>query len=214
MMFASPPEQSLEWSDQGVEGANRFLRKLWRSVYEFVSERDVSGEYNAKALSSDGKKLHAKLHQTIKKVSDDIERRYTFNTAIAAVMELLNETNRLATNNDNERLLVKQCLATAVQLLSPIVPHIGQTLWQALDNDSQVLDSVWPTHDEAALVSDEMTIVVQVNGKLRAKFECGTDLDAESIKAQAAEAVTSFTEGKTVRKVIYVPGKLVNIVVS
>ncbi len=214
MMFASPPEQSLEWSDQGVEGANRFLRKLWRSVYEFVSAGDVSGEYDAKALSSDGKKLHAKLHQTIKKVSDDIERRYTFNTAIAAVMELLNETNRLATNNHNERLLVKQCLATAVQLLSPIVPHIGQTLWQALDNDSQVLDSVWPTHDEAALVSDEMTIVVQVNGKLRAKFECATDLDAESIKAQSAAAVTSFTEGKTVRKVIYVPGKLVNIVVS
>ena len=214
MMFASPPEQSLEWSDQGVEGSNRFLRKLWRSVYEFVSSGDVSGEYDAKALSSDGKKLHSKLHQTIKKVSDDIERRYTFNTAIAAVMELLNETNRLATETDNERLLVKQCLSTAVQLLSPIVPHVGQTLWQELGNDTQVLDSAWPVHDEAALVSDQMMIVVQVNGKLRAKFECATDLDPETIKSQAGDMVTSFTEGKTVRKVIYVPNKLVNIVVS
>ncbi len=214
MMFASPPEQSLEWSDQGVEGASRFLRKLWRTVYDFQSDALPIGQVEVNKLSSEAKKLNAKLHQTIQKVSDDIARRYTFNTAIAAVMELLNDVNRFQPENDNERCLVCQSLTIAVQLLSPIVPHIGQTLWNALGQDSQVLDSAWPTFDESAMVSDILTIVVQVNGKLRGKFECAADASEDAIKDQAQTTVTSYTEGKTVRKVIYVTGKLVNIVVS
>ena len=214
MMFASPPEQSLEWSDQGVEGASRFLRKLWRIVFEFKSEPLPEGEVDTTQLSSDGKKLNAKLHQTIKKVSDDIARRYTFNTAIAAVMELLNDVNRFETQSENDRLVILEAISTAVQLLSPIVPHIGQELWQELGNETQVLDSQWPVHDEAALVSDSMTIVVQVNGKLRAKFECTTNASEDDIKAQAQACVEKFTADKTIRKVIYVAGKLVNIVVS
>ena len=214
MMFASPPDQSLEWSDTGVEGAHRFLKKVWRLIYEYLSAGELTGAPETASFNSDDKKVWSKVHQTIAKVSDDIERRYTFNTAIAAVMEMLNEVGRYQASANHNRSLIQFSLQTAVQLLSPIVPHLGQHLWESLGNDGQILDSSWPEHDEDALVSDMMTIVVQVNGKLRAKFECAAGEDAENIKQQAQDSVPTYIEDKTVRKVIYVPGKLVNIVVS
>jgi leucyl-tRNA synthetase len=214
MMFASPPEQSLEWSDAGVEGAHRFIKRLYRLVYEHQSVSDTGHSLETGKLAADDKKLWSKIHQTIAKVSDDIERRYTFNTAIAAVMELLNEISRFEAATDNQRSLVGFGLEIAVQLLSPIIPHVAEHLWTALGHSTAVLDSDWPVHDPDALVSDTMTIVVQVNGKLRAKFECAADAPADDIKAQAEAEVPNFLADKTVRKVIYVPGKLVNIVVS
>lgn len=216
MMFASPPEQSLEWSDAGVEGANRFLRRLWRMVYSHKAEGLVEQSVNYNNLDKNGKELRKKIHQTIKKVSDDINRRFTFNTAIAAVMELLNEISRYQAETNEQRGLKQEGLNTAVLLLSPIVPHICHTLWKELGNTTEIIDTAWPEHDESALVTEELTIVVQVNGKLRARMDVAADLDADEIKALAEsdENVQKFTADKTVRKVIYVPGKLVNIVAN
>jgi len=216
IMFASPPEQSLEWSDTGVEGANRFLRRLWRLVYNHTSNGLVDEVLDLKSLDKRGKELHKKIHHTIKKVTDDIERRFTFNTAIAAVMELLNEASRYDASSDQQRQLVQDALQTAVLLLSPIVPHICHSLWQELGNKTELVDSSWPTYDETALVSDEVTVVVQVNGKLRARLSVPVDINEEQIRDMALndENVTRFTEDKTIRKVIYVPGKLVNVVAN
>jgi len=216
MMFAAPPEQSLEWSDTGVEGANRFLRRLWRLVYNHNTEGLVDDTIDVKLLDKAGKELRKKVHQTIKKVTDDIDRRFTFNTAISAVMELLNDVSRFEASTVQQRALVQDALQTAVLLLSPIVPHICQTLWSELGNSSELVDVSWPVHDESALETDEITVVIQVNGKLRARMDISADLDADSVKAQALadENVLRFTEDKTVRKVIYVPGKLVNIVAN
>lgn len=216
MMFASPPEQSLEWSDTGVDGANRFLRRLWRIVYNHTLDGSVTESLDISSLDRAGKELRKKMHQTIKKVSDDIERRFTFNTAIAAVMELLNDISRFEASSTQQRALQQEALQTTVLLLSPIVPHICQTLWQELGNDSELIDVSWPEHDESALVSDEITVVVQVNGKLRARLEIAADMEADVVKEQALtdENVIRFLEDKTVRKVIYVPGKLVNIVAN
>ncbi|RLA00966.1 MAG: leucine--tRNA ligase [Gammaproteobacteria bacterium] len=221
IMFASPPEQSLEWSDAGVDGAHRFLRRLWRLVYNHHSQGLVDEELDIKTLDPqsmdrESKALRMKIHQTIAKVTDDIDRRYTFNTAIAAVMELLNDISRFEPTTVQQRALVQQALQTAVLLLSPIVPHICQTLWQELGNDTEIVNASWPKFDETALVSDQLTVVVQVNGKLRARMEVSADSDAELIKEAAVndENVQRFIEDKTVRKVIYVPGKLVNIVAN
>ncbi|MCP3675936.1 MAG: leucine--tRNA ligase [Gammaproteobacteria bacterium] len=216
MMFAAPPEQSLEWSDTGVEGSSKFLRRLWRLVYSHKTEGLVDEVIDVKLLDKASKELRKKTHQTIKKVTDDIDRRFTFNTAISAVMELLNDVSRFAASTVQQRALVQDALQTAVLLLSPIVPHICQTLWVELGNSSDLVDVSWPVHDESALETDEITIVVQVNGKLRARLSIQADLDAESVKVQALadENVLRFTEDKNVRKVIYVPGKLVNIVVN
>ncbi|MCP4272414.1 MAG: leucine--tRNA ligase [Gammaproteobacteria bacterium] len=216
IMFASPPEQSLEWSDTGVEGAHKFLRRLWRLVYIHKSEGLVTETLDIKALDKSGKALRKKIHETIKKVSDDIERRFTFNTAIAAVMELLNDVSRYQATSSQQRALAQEALQTAVLLLSPIVPHICDTLWKELGYTSGLVDVSWPEYDATALVSDEITVVVQVNGKLRARLNVAVDIAEEEIKETALndENVTRFTEGKTVRKVIYVPGKLVNIVAN
>ncbi|MBT8449015.1 MAG: leucine--tRNA ligase [Gammaproteobacteria bacterium] len=215
MMFASPPEQSLEWSDNGVEGGHRFLKRLWRLVYEFVSEYPKTEPLTTNSeLSSDDKKVWSKIHQTIVKVTDDINRRYTFNTAIAAIMEMLNDLAKVNKKTTAQQQLVQFGLQTAVQLLAPIVPHVAETLWQELGRGSDIIDSGWPTHDPEALISDLITIVVQVNGKLRAKFECPADESADTIKSEAESLVTNFTDGKTIRKVIYVPGRLVNIVAN
>lgn len=216
IMFASPPEQSLEWSDTGVDGANRFLRRLWRLVYNHKTDGLVDASLDISALDKAGKELRKKIHFTIKKVTDDIERRFTFNTAIAAVMELLNDASRYNASSSQQRLLVQEALKTAVLLLSPIVPHICHKLWQELGNSSVLVDAAWPDYDETALVSDEVTVVVQVNGKLRARLNVAADINEEQIKDIALndENVVRFIEDKTIRKVIYVPGKLVNIVAN
>ena len=211
MMFAAPPEQSLEWNDSGVEGAFRFLKRLWRLVAEHV-EAGNAGTLDPASLDDAGKALRRKTHETIQKVSDDFDRRHTFNTAIAAVMELINEVSKF----DGEPAVRQEALEAAVLLLSPITPHACHSLWQALGHDEAALNAAWPQVDESALVKDSIELVVQVNGKVRAKLEVPASADKDTVEslAKAEPNVQKFTDGKTIRKVIVVPGKLVNIVAN
>ncbi len=211
MMFAAPPEQSLEWNDSGVEGAFRFLKRLWRLVAEHV-EAGLPGALNVDALDDNAKALRRKTHETIQKVSDDFGRRHTFNTAIAAVMELINDVSKF----DGDSAVRHEALEAAVLLLSPITPHASHSLWQALGHDEAVLNAAWPQVDESALVKDSIELVVQVNGKVRAKLNVPASADKDEVEAlaKAEPNVQKFTDGKTLRKVIVVPGKLVNIVAN
>ena len=216
MMFAAPPEQSLEWSDSGVEGANRFLRRLWKHVHDhLLAGQDVVAMDNS-ALTEPQKELRRKVHETIRKVSDDIERRQTFNTAIAAVMELLNSITKFVDASDQGRAVMREALQTAIQLLSPIVPHMTHQLWTELGHTTDLLNSPWPSFDESALVRSSIEMVVQVNGKVRAKIDVAADADQDTIlhTALGMENVQKFMDGKAIRKKIVVPGKLVNIVVG
>lgn len=215
-MFAAPPDQSLEWSDSGVEGANRFLKRLWRLVSEHVAAGPAPA-LDTEQLSKAQKDLRRKTHETIAKVADDYGRRQTFNTAIAAVMELCNEVSKLASDaaTDNDRAVINEALRAALLMLCPTVPHITQNLWATLTG-GDVLTELWPVVDESALGRDELEIVVQVNGKLRGKVTVAADASRESIEAEALaqENVQRFLDGLTVRKVIVVPGKLVNVVAN
>ena len=217
MMFASPPEQSLEWSDAGVEGAHRFLRRLWRTVYEFVQNggsgaSKFSGSQDA--LSGSLKDLRFKLHSTIAKVTDDYDRRQQFNTAIAAVMELLNQYDKTDTSGEHGQAVAREVLEAVVLLLSPIVPHICETLWGELAGGNMWQQS-WPAVDNAALVQTEIEMMVQVNGKLRDKIQIAADADEAAVKAAAlaTAGAQKFMEGKEPKKIVVVPKRLVNIVV-
>ena len=215
-MFAAPPEQSLEWTDSGVEGASRFLKKLWKTVY-IHAQAGAAGELDITALPEKQQALRRKTHETIQKVSDDYGRRQTFNTAIAATMELLNDVNKHADRATPLGLAVeREALEAAILLLAPIVPHICHTLWQALGHQQAIIDAHWPSVDEKALVKSAITVVLQVNGKVRDKVDVPADSDKASLEAMARENanVIKFVEGKTIRKVIVVPGKLVNIVAN
>jgi len=211
-MFAAPPEQSLEWSDSGVEGANRFLRRLWRLVME---AEPAPTTIDCSTLSKAQKNLRRKTHETIAKVSDDYGRRQTFNTAIAAVMELCNEVSKFVVQDDTDRYVVKEALNSALLMLCPIVPHITDALWRQ-GSQTDILEQTWPAIDESALGKDELEIVVQVNGKVRAKVVVSADADKETLEKIALENenVQRFIDGNTVRKVIVVPAKLVNIVAN
>ncbi|MFG6136812.1 leucine--tRNA ligase [Halomonas sp. B23F22_10] len=215
MMFAAPPEQSLEWSDSGVEGAHRFLKRLWRMVAEHV-EAGTPGELDLDALNEDQRELRRKTHETIQKASDDIGRRTTFNTAIAAVMELTNAVGKFEDASSLGLAVAREAVEACVLLLAPITPHACHALWAELGHDEPAIDAAWPALDESALTRDTIELVVQVNGKLRARLEVPAEADKAAIEAQAmaAENVQRHLEGKTVRKVIVVPGKLVNIVVG
>ena len=217
MMFASPPEQSLEWSDAGVEGAHRFLRRLWRTVYEFVQNggsgvSKFSG--SQETLSGSLKDLRFKLHSTIAKVTDDYDRRQQFNTAIAAVMELLNQYDKTDTSGEHGQAVAREVLEAVVLLLSPIVPHICETLWRELAGGNLWQQS-WPAVDNAALVQTEIEMMVQVNGKLRDKIQIAADADEAAVKAAAlaTAGAQKFMEGKEPKKIVVVPKRLVNIVV-
>ncbi len=214
-MFAAPPEQTLEWSESAVEGANRFLRRFWKQAAEHIAGGDVP-DLNLNALTKEQKDLRRKVHETISKVSDDFERRLTFNTAIAAIMELNNAINRFPVNTDQDRAVMREAIEAITLMLAPIVPHTMHSIWQALGHVGPVLDASWPMADADALKKDALTLVVQVNGKVRAKLEVAATLDNESIEklALAHENVCKFTDGLTVRKVIVIPGKLVNIVAN
>jgi len=214
MMFAAPPEQALEWSDDGVQGASRFLRRFWNAVQEHAAGGDATAV--ATDTLTDGQRdLRRKTHQTIAKVSDDIGRRYTFNTAIAASMELLNAVTRFAAESEQDRAVVREALEAVVLVLSPIVPHICHELWHVLGHASAAVDERWPDFDETALQQDKVEIVVQVNGKLRGRISVAADADRDTIStlALADENVQRFVAGKDIRKVIVVPGRLVNVVV-
>jgi leucyl-tRNA synthetase len=214
MMFAAPPEQALEWSDEGVQGCFRFLKRFWNAVQSHV-ERGPAGRPDAAALNAAQKDLRRKIHQTIAKISDDIGRRYTFNTAVAASMELLNAVNRFDDGTDNGRAVEREALEAVVRMLSPMVPHICHALWEVLGHETALIDEPWPAVDESALAADLVEIVVQVNGKLRGRISVAADAGNELIGELALSDpnVQRFVADKEVRKTIVVPGRLVNIVV-
>ncbi|MDP2484552.1 leucine--tRNA ligase [Pseudoalteromonas marina] len=214
MMFTAPPEQTLEWSDSGVEGAHRFLKRVWKYAVDVKAAGYQA--LDKSALSNPQKVLRRELHKAIAKVSDDVERRQTFNTAIAAIMELSNKLIKAQLNDAQDIAIANEALEALIIMLAPITPHLSHELWEELGKDGDILDAAWPTVDESALVEDEKLIIVQVNGKLRAKLTVAADATQEQVETLAfAEAnVTKFTDGKTIRKIIYVPGKLLNVVAN
>jgi leucyl-tRNA synthetase len=214
MMFTAPPEQTLEWSEAGVEGSHRFLKRLWKAVAEHVNS-GVLPKPDVKALNDDQRSLRRQVHETIAKVGDDIGRRYTFNTAVAAVMELLNTLVREQDATPQGRAVKQEAFESIVLLLAPMTPHICEALWHALGHAEPVMTVRWPQADAAALVRARIEIVVQVNGKLRGRVSVAADADRDSVERAALDEpnVRRFIEGRTVRKVIVVPGKLVNVVV-
>ena len=215
-MFAAPPEQTLEWSDSGVEGASRFLRRLWKTVHGHL-QAGTCTEFDAESLNDQQKDLRRKTHSTLAKVSDDYGRRQTFNTAIAAIMELLNDINKLADRSKPETLAVeREALQTAILLLAPIVPHISSSLWNALGHTDDIIDTQWPAADEAALVKTSIELVVQINGKVRAKLEVAANADDDSIIALAKQhpAVQKLLQDKEIKMCKVIPGKLVTFAVK
>ncbi|TXR39982.1 leucine--tRNA ligase [Ectopseudomonas mendocina] len=215
MMFASPPDQSCEWSDAGVEGANRFLRRVWRLAHAHVSA-GLPGKLDITSLSDEQKAVRRAIHLAIKQASNDIGQHHKFNTAVAQVMTLMNVLEKAATATEQDRALVHEGLEIVTLLLAPITPHISHELWQRLGHADAVIDAQWPQVDESALVQDSLTLVVQVNGKLRGQIEVSASASREEVEAaaRANENVLRFTEGLSIRKVIVVPGKLVNIVAN
>ncbi|MBI3775983.1 MAG: leucine--tRNA ligase, partial [Gammaproteobacteria bacterium] len=227
VMFAAPPEQTLEWSDAGVEGAARFLKRLWKLVHTHVG-MGTAARVEVAVLNDAQRAMRRMLHETLAKVTDDYARRRTFNTAIASVMELINalykfdDSHRVGSTRGGDdhstqgRAVLQEALDNVVIMLAPIVPHISHALWQALGHDNAVIDARWPSVDAAALTRSSIELVVQVNGKLRGHIEVALDAKPADIEAQAlADAnVQRFTAGKQIKKVIVVPGKLVNVVVA
>ena len=215
MMFASPPDMSLEWSDSGVEGANRFLRRVWRLAHAHVGHGPAS-QLDTTNLNDEQKAVRRAIHLAIKQASVDVGQHHKFNTAIAQVMTLMNVLEKAATETEQDRALLQEGLETVALLLAPITPHICHELWQQLGKSGAIIDAQWPKVDESALVQDSLTLVVQVNGKLRGQIEVPASASREDIEASARanENVVRFTEGLTIRKVIVVPGKLVNIVAN
>ncbi|OIJ38293.1 MULTISPECIES: leucine--tRNA ligase [Acinetobacter] len=212
MMFAAPPDQSLEWSDAGVEGANRFLKRVWRLATGFLEQGNAAATIDKAALSTAAQDLRRKTHETIQKVGDDIERRHAFNTAIAAMMELLNANNKFEAKDDNDVAVARESITTLLTLLAPFAPHLSQTLLAQFG--IELTSAQFPSVDESALTRNTQTIVVQVNGKLRGKLEVSVDASKDDILAQAKALpeVQQFLTGPT-KKEIVVPNKLVNLVV-
>ena len=219
IMFASPPEQTLEWTDTGADGAFRFLNRLWNQVYKHLQlgiielgivELEISSN-----LSAELKSFRFQLHHTISKVSDDLGRRHTFNTAIASVMELMNSLTKIHGSDKASRSVIQEALENIVLLLSPIVPHICHTLWRELRPKTELLDQPWPEADKKILVQDEIEMVVQVNGKLRGQIRVVKEAERETIERIALdnEQVKKFITGHEIKKIIVVPKRLVNIVI-
>lgn len=213
MMFASPAEMTLEWQESGVEGANRFLRRLWKLTYDYL-QQPTTVELDPKALSADQKALRRDLHKTIAKVSDDIGRRQTFNTAIAAIMELMNKLTKAPLVQEQDRAVMKEALNAVIKMLYPITPHICFQLWQDLGNEDDIDFAPWVVADQQAMVDEEKLVVVQVNGKVRGKITVAASASEEEIKtaAMADENVQKHLDGLNIVKVIYVPGKLLSFV--
>ncbi|WP_205952789.1 leucine--tRNA ligase [Pantoea stewartii] len=215
MMFASPADMTLEWQESGVEGANRFLKRVWKLVYDH-SQKGATVALDVASLNDDQKALRRDLHKTIAKVSDDIGRRQTFNTAIAAVMELMNKLARAPQDSEQDRALMQEALLAVTRLLYPFTPHASYVLWQTLGGEGTIDNAEWPVADDAAMVEDSLLVVVQVNGKVRSKITVAAEATQEQVQARAAEEplVAKYLDGVSIRKVIYVPGKLLNLVVG
>jgi leucyl-tRNA synthetase len=211
IMFASPAEQSLEWSDEGIEGSHRFLKKLWRIVYDFKTPKE-----NLQINDNEDKNLLYKLHSTVKKVTDDLERRTSFNTAIASIMELINLYQKIDNEAGIKNSLKKELLDKILIMLNPFVPHITKELWGEINPNSEIENQAWPSFDESFLVQDEINIAIQVNGKLRGNMVVSTEIDEQEIKelGMNVESVKKYlTERNEIKKIIYVPNKLLNYVV-
>ena len=216
IMFAAPAEQSLEWSDEGIEGSHRFVKKVWRLVFDYVKQ-ETSKKKLPSATDRDIKNLRYKLHATIKKVTDDLERRTSFNTAISAIMELINTLQKIENSHKIDSLLKKKIVETILLMLNPFIPHVTKELWQHINNNTNIEDQKWPQFNEAALAQDEIKIVIQVNGKLRADMIISSDMEEETIKnnAKSIEAVKKFiSNDDSIKKIIYVKEKLLNFVVN
>ncbi len=215
-LFAAPPEKDLDWSDQGVDGSYRFLNRVWKLVHDKLELVSRAGCVDTTSLTAEERSLRRTVHKTIRKVTEDLEERFHFNTAIAAVMELLNTLQSTELSSPQHGAVMKEALETMVLLLAPFVPHLSEELWHLLGHTERLSSSPWPEYDRTAVVDEEVLVVVQVNGKLRSKITlpAGTDEDTMKARALADEKVQPFLEGVQVRKVICVPGKLVNIVVG
>jgi leucyl-tRNA synthetase len=220
MMFTAPPEQTLEWSDEGVQGSFRFIRRLWKAVYDQVNapppaDAVTIDTFDKTRLNAEQKEMRRIAHHTLEKVTDDIGRRRSFNTAVAAVMELLNAVGKFDARTLYGRVVAHEALEIAVMCLSPVIPHVTHELWHQLGHETALVHERWWTPDPDALVQDHIEISVQVNGKMRARVAIPADGTQEvAVAAAMADAnVQKYVEGKPIRKVIYVPGKLLNIVV-
>lgn len=215
MMFASPPDMSAEWSDSGVEGSHRFLKRVWRLAHAHISQ-GLPGKLDVATLSDEQKTIRRSTHLAIKQASQDVGQNHKFNTAIAQVMTLMNVLEKAPQATEQDRALVQEGLETVTLLLAPITPHISHDLWNRLGHSDAVIDARWPVQDDSALVQDTLQLVIQVNGKLRGQIDMPASATREEVEAVARvnENVLRFTEGLTIRKVIVVPGKLVNIVAS
>ncbi len=215
-MFAAPPDQSMEWSDSGVEGANRFIKRLWRQVLIHLKAKpaDITDDFSDLSDAQQG--MRRKVFNTLTKVTDDMSRRYTFNTAIAANMELINDLSKFTENSPEAHAIRHEALEKIILMLSPIMPHVAQELWVALGNEGTVMDESWPEIDESALVQSKVQMMIQLNGKLRGKVDVDIDADDAAVEALAMENenVIRFLESATVRKVIVVKGRLINIVAN
>jgi len=217
-LFASPPERDLEWSEQGVEGSYRFLSRLWNVVVENKGELVRAKGYDREKLSQELKEVVRKTHQCIKKVTNDIEDRFHFNTAIASVMELLNLVTKTISETQRTEdfwAVIREALEISLVLLNPVVPHITEELWSILGNPGRLSELPWPSYSEDALIQETKLVVVQVNGKLRAKLEVPADITEEALKAMALQdaKVQKYLEGKAPKKIIIAQGKLLNIVI-
>ena len=218
-LFAAPPERSLEWSAQGVEGCFRFLNRLWRLVHSWHAHIETATAYDGEmdALGEPLRELYRKVNATIQRVTHDINNRFHFNTAISAVMELANMAQQVdpQTKAPHAATVMRKTVETAVLLLSPMVPHFAEEVWALMGHSDSVLLAAWPTYDESALVRRQVTLVVQVNGKLRSRIEVPADAGQTALEqtALADERVQKFIDGKSVRKVIVIANKLVNIVI-
>ncbi|WP_105264424.1 leucine--tRNA ligase [Pseudoalteromonas sp. T1lg76] len=214
MMFTAPPEQTLEWSDSGVEGAHRFIKRVYKYALDVKKAGFVA--LDVASLSKEQKELRRELHKAIAKITDDLERRQTFNTAIAAVMELSNKLIKAPLADEGDKAVANEALEAMLIMLAPITPHLSHQLWQDLGKEGDVLDATWPVADESAMVESEKLVVVQINGKVRAKLTLAADASQEAVEQAAfADAnVQKFTEGLTVRKVIYIKGKVLNVVAN
>ena len=220
MMFTAPPEQTLEWSEEGVQGSFRFIRRLWKAVWDQVNapppaDAITTTEFDKTQLNAEQKELRRIAHHTLEKVTDDIGRRRSFNTAVAAVMELLNAVSKHDSKSLAGRVVVHEALEIAVMCLSPMIPHVTHELWKQLGHDTALIHERWWTPDPDALVQDAIEISVQVNGRMRARVSVPADATQEvAVQAALADAnVQKYVEGKPIRKAIYVPGKLANLVV-
>ncbi len=216
-LFAAPPEKDLDWSDQGVDGSYRFLNRVWKLVYDALPFVATAGAVDPASLGEEGKGLRRTIHKTIRKVTDDIEERFHFNTAIAAIMEMVNAVQAFEPKNDPRFAgVLKEALESIVLLLAPFVPHLASELWHELGHPEGIDEAGWPSFDPAVAADEELLVVVQVNGKLRSKIMLPASAGEPEMKEAALgdERIKPFVEGKTVRKVICVPGKLVNIVVG